>query len=566
MYSGKLPRKIGLIIGVNQYQDSTFQSLHYAENDARALAQWLVNTKGGKWSPPDVQLVQGQHATRELVEAVITQICINKAEADDIICFYFAGHTFVDEQSGAGYLALANTRYQDPATGLALSTFTQQVLARTPVRQMICILDCFQNGNTWSRPRSSAYDMAPLLGSAVLNALQSMPNRQFLCSCRGNASAPEAGEHALGHFMHRMIVGLCGSARDSSTGTITLPRLSAYLAQNLGAQQQPQIFGQQQSPMILVGTIAPATENEPTTTNKNNKSLFAQPGVLRATEPLMNGQAKIQDTPYATVATQPPPPSQEPSTSGYMLSSALDQQRQQRLQETLAHAQQLFQAQNYSEAFNIIEQILQAMPNEAAALTLKAQLLGAAGRFQEALTVIDQLGQANPHNALAWSMRAVALGNLGQYESALSAIAHALELDAQNLETHTIKNTIMAKIAAAQQQAEIRATKSLAERRRRSKTGWPYLLLYRHWTTDRRSVDRDRWRSSHFVANAPLIHRTYVDQHRPGTFVRECSTRSISLWHKPSTHHPGSVPDCRRHTRRSLQTGLCEIAGSIAKH
>ncbi len=475
MYSGKLPRKLGLIIGVSQYQDSAFQSLHYAENDARALAQWFVNTKGGKWSPPDVQLVQGQHATRELVEAVMTQICINKAEADDIICLYFAGQAFVDEKSGAGYLALANTRYQDPTTALALTTFTQQVLARTPARQMVCILDCFQTGSAWSRQRSNAYDMAPLLGPAVLNALPHMPNRQFLCSCRGNEGAPEAGERGLGLFMHRMIVGLCGPAGDSSTDTITLPRLSAYLAQNLGVQQQPQIFGQQQSPMILVGTTAPAVEQVQAPTN--NKTMFAQPGVPRATEPLINGRAKIQDTPYATVATQTPLPSQEPSTSGYMLSSALDQQRQQRLQETLAQAQQLLQAQNYAEAFNLVEQILQVVPNESAALTLKAQLLGAAGRFQEALTVVDQLSQLNPNNALAWSMRAVALGNLGQYEPALSAIEHALELDAQNPENHTIKNTIMANMAAAQQQAGIQTPNPLLNTTKEAKRGGPVSFL-----------------------------------------------------------------------------------------
>ncbi|GCE16361.1 hypothetical protein KDK_01610 [Dictyobacter kobayashii] len=60
MYSGELtktppqkepPRHIGLIIGVNQYQDSAFRPLQFAENDARALAQWLVNNKGANGLP-----------------------------------------------------------------------------------------------------------------------------------------------------------------------------------------------------------------------------------------------------------------------------------------------------------------------------------------------------------------------------------------------------------------------------------------------------------------------------------------------------------------------------------
>lgn len=62
-----MSRRLGLIIGVNNYSDTTFQPLQFAENDARALAQWLVNAKGGAWSPGDVQLVQGTHATKELI-------------------------------------------------------------------------------------------------------------------------------------------------------------------------------------------------------------------------------------------------------------------------------------------------------------------------------------------------------------------------------------------------------------------------------------------------------------------------------------------------------------------
>src|SRR5512146_2742751 len=99
-----MSRHLGLIIGVNQYQDSTFEPLQFAENDARALAQWLVNTKGGRWSPPDMQLVQGSHATRELVTSLIIQTSLHLADPGDIVLIYFAGHAFLDEKSGEGYL------------------------------------------------------------------------------------------------------------------------------------------------------------------------------------------------------------------------------------------------------------------------------------------------------------------------------------------------------------------------------------------------------------------------------------------------------------------------------
>ncbi len=122
-----MSRRLGLIIGANNYQDATFQPLYYAENDARALAQWLVNVKGGRWSPANVQLVQGSHATKELAESLITQMCLTLAEPHDLALIYFAGHAFLDEHTGDGYFALSNTQYQNPATGLHLPTLLQQI-------------------------------------------------------------------------------------------------------------------------------------------------------------------------------------------------------------------------------------------------------------------------------------------------------------------------------------------------------------------------------------------------------------------------------------------------------
>ena len=223
-----MSRHVGLIIGINHYQDSTFRPLQFAESDAKALAQWLVNSKGGKWSPPDVQLVQGGHATRELTESLIAQLCTKVAESGDIVLIYFAGHAFLDEKTGDGYLALANTHYQDAASGLSLRAFVHNILPQSRATQILCILDVFQTGHLWNMRRSSPFDSKPLLGLPISNTLQHQQNRLFLCSCRGNNSAPETGEHNIGTFAHSMIVGLCGPASEANTSNVILPKLHAY--------------------------------------------------------------------------------------------------------------------------------------------------------------------------------------------------------------------------------------------------------------------------------------------------------------------------------------------------
>ena len=452
-----MSRHLGLIIGINQYQDGSFPLLRFAQHDAKALAQWLVNTKGGKWSPSDVQLVQGQYATRELIESLITQIFIQKAEPGDVVLLYFAGHAFVDPLTGEGYLSLFNSQYQDTSTSINLISFTQQIMARSRAAHMLCVFDCFQNGQLWYSRSASRYDSRPLFSPSLLTTLQQLPDRLFLCSCRGNAHALESGERNLGQMMHATIVGLCGPAGDPGTGMITLSSLYTYLSNTVGEQQKPQLFGQQRSPLILVGELPdslpiPSFTNPPVEQSAALSPAVPVPGPSSYSRTRAAGGVLQQTVDPATLIPQVPLLPQSPVIPERITPATGEQQRQQQIQQMMNQAQQFFQAQNYEQAFNLTEQVLYLAPADASALTLKGQLLGMVGRFPEAGVVIDQLLQIKPDDAMGWSMRAVALTNMGNHQEALAAIERSLELDAQNPETYALKNTIMANMAFVQSQ------------------------------------------------------------------------------------------------------------------
>lgn len=437
-----MSRRLGLIIGANNFQDPAFRPLRYAENDARALAQWLVNTKGGKWAPGNVQHVQGTHATKELIESLITRMCLHIAEPGDLALIYFAGHAFVDERTGDGYLALTNTRYQDFSTALHLPSLAQNIFAKSRATHVLFVLDCFQNGQTWNMRRTSPYDSKPLLGPQLLNALQQHANRLFLCSCRGNELAPEAGERQLGLLIHQTILGLCGPAGDQTSDAISLRQLHNYLFGVLGEQQRPQLFGQDQPPLLLVGT--PPANDTPMmqqAARSNTSSLFKS-----AVRPATGAFAMADEAAYATLTAQR-------ETTGQLQHEAVDQHRQQRYQMMVQQAQQLLQAQKYPEAFTAIEQALQVIPDDVAALVLKAQILGNGGRTQDAFATVDHVLQLDENNALAWSIKAVLLSNTNQYQYALEAIEHALTIDPKNLEAYNIKSTITTQLAMIKSQA-----------------------------------------------------------------------------------------------------------------
>jgi tetratricopeptide (TPR) repeat protein len=130
--------------------------------------------------------------------------------------------------------------------------------------------------------------------------------------------------------------------------------------------------------------------------------------------------------------------------------TSMEQQRQQQFSAMMNQAQQYLQMQKYPEAFNVVEQALQIMPNDSSALILKSQILGSGGRTQEALTNIEQLLQRDPNNATAWSTRAVLLSYAGQYQPALEDIERSLYLEPNNAEAYGIKNTIQTNLAMFQ--------------------------------------------------------------------------------------------------------------------
>src|SRR5258708_15101262 len=108
------------------------------------------------------------------------------------------------------------------------------------------------------------------------------------------------------------------------------------------------------------------------------------------------GLGPLQQVSAATASAQ-----MSPSTSGQISLSTLEQNRRQQCLKLLNQAHLLIHMHNLSEAFTVVESILQIAPDFVDALILKGQLLGATGRFQEALTVINQLLQINPDTALA---------------------------------------------------------------------------------------------------------------------------------------------------------------------
>jgi tetratricopeptide (TPR) repeat protein len=436
-------RRLGLYVGINNYQDPTFRPLQYAETDAKAFAQWLLDPRGGMWNPAEVNVTVGQEATKERLEAQLMQLCVHAADPGDLIFIYFAGHAFIDEASGEGYLAGSNTIYSQPGSAISLSSLARHALGLSRAAQIILMLDCFQTGFAWNQRRASPFDFQPLIGPTLRLVLQQSQGRIVYCNCRGNDMAPEVGEKGLGAALYRNVVGLSGPAKDPGTGQITLQQLFAYNTSIAGTQHMPQIYGQEPRPIVLVGELpafSPAVPSLATMrASASSTGQFTYQGVGES------GPLVEQPAHYAGgTATDQLSPSA--STSGQLSLSVMELNRQQQSMKLIMQARQAVSMQNIPEALGLVEQVLQMNPSYVDALTLKGQILGSTGRFPEALATVEQLLQIDPNNALAWSLQAALLMNTGRPVEASSAIERSIALNPQNPEAQAIRESIKASL------------------------------------------------------------------------------------------------------------------------
>jgi hypothetical protein len=237
---------------------------------------------------------------------------------------------------------------------------------------------------------------------------------------------PEVGEKGLGSFMYRLIMGVSGPAFDPASGQIVLQRLHAFLNERLDEQHQPQIFGQEPRPLVLVGDMP---------SFRTGALYGGASGGLPPLDGPLAGQPMGMRAASALAQLSP---------------SAPGQGSRNQCQQMLQQAQQMVQMQNLQQAYQIVEMILQMDATFVDALLLKGQILGAIGQFQEALNVAQQVVQLDPNSALGWSMAAALLANTNQLPEAMLAVDHSLSIDPGNPETISMKEMIREKLAESQ--------------------------------------------------------------------------------------------------------------------
>src|SRR6266581_5063407 len=159
-----MEHRYALIVGIDHYSDTNhFMPLPFAQADARALYELLIDPERGGWQPEHVVYLAGQEATRDELESQLRDLFLVRAQPQDLILFYFAGHAFLDPATGDGYLALQATQFERPVTGLHVPTFVDHYLYDSKASNILTILDGSLAGQNW-RQQKNQDDIGLLFG------------------------------------------------------------------------------------------------------------------------------------------------------------------------------------------------------------------------------------------------------------------------------------------------------------------------------------------------------------------------------------------------------------------
>jgi len=245
--------RYALIVGIDYYNDAAhFIPLPFAQADAQNLYQLLIDPERGGWQPQDVVYLAGEAATRDEIESQLRELCLVRAQADDLVLIYFAGHALLDPATQDGYLALRATQADRPATGLHVPTLVDHYLYDSKAGNILTVLDIAHTGIAWKHARSA--EEAVLLFGQSLADLPRNRGRVILTSHRQAEMSMSQMEQGRGVFMSHLIDGLEGKAANPRTGRITLGTLYDYLDETMGwdEPQYPQKFGNEHGSMVLI--------------------------------------------------------------------------------------------------------------------------------------------------------------------------------------------------------------------------------------------------------------------------------------------------------------------------
>lgn len=206
-----------LVIGVDSYDDQTWQSLPYINNDLQAVGTAFSNL-GFTVKAPKAK------KRGEIIEAIRSTIM--SASQNDRLIIYISSHGFLDLITNKPMVACKDCFKSSPTNCLNIAELKDLIKgAEKKIRHILLILDCCTSG-------VGVIDKSNALGA--MKSLATQGGIHVLAAGLGDQNAKMAHQFRMSVFTYFLTKGLKNKAADyTKDGIITLTELLIYIQYNV---------------------------------------------------------------------------------------------------------------------------------------------------------------------------------------------------------------------------------------------------------------------------------------------------------------------------------------------
>ena len=261
-----MARKLALIIGNSQYEDTGLAKLAAPDVDVRALAEVLQTPGIGAFDEVTPLLNEGLAIVRKSIARFF-----DAKHRDDLLLLYFSGHGVRDEQ-GHLYLAVRDTERAVLAGTAIEASYVTTRMDRSASKRLVLVLDCCHSGAFGVGAKSA---QGSTVGTA--SAFEGTGRGRVVLTATDSTQYAWEGDQVIGDvenslFTHYLIEGLrSGDADRDEDGQITIDELYDYVYDHVLNETPKQTpgkwaFGQQgeiviaQNPGVTVAKLPPEIE------------------------------------------------------------------------------------------------------------------------------------------------------------------------------------------------------------------------------------------------------------------------------------------------------------------
>lgn len=221
-------RRWAVLIGVDQCgHDVQLPPLRFAESDARAMRDVLLDQQIGTFDDGDVRLLVGSDATWRETKVLLRELALKSAPSD-ILLVYFAGHTLVPQWSDQldAYLVTADldadVLSREPDNGLRISFLKRDIFDAFAGASFL-VLDCCHAGVYADAARRNV-KVLQTYAEAV-----DRPRHNALLACPSGSVTRESVEHQHGTLTYHVLRALQGGAGDEA-GRVSFAQMATFVA------------------------------------------------------------------------------------------------------------------------------------------------------------------------------------------------------------------------------------------------------------------------------------------------------------------------------------------------